>query len=149
VASHWLLKAGLSSCDVERATWVKPKNFLLIFDEFDVNFTVEKSRRGLNRFIAPEDSMTEISQAEFAQKGEEIYKSRILPEISEEKLKGKLIAIDVETGKYFIDNTSLKAVTRAQKELPNKIFYVKRIGYRAVHKFHGVVKKTAALGESQ
>ena len=89
--------------------------------------------------------MPEIVLSEFAQKGEEIYRSRILPEISEEKLKGKLVAIDIDSGKYFIDNTSLKAIMQGQREFPNKIFYVKRIGYRAVYKYHGVVKKAAPL----
>lgn len=88
--------------------------------------------------------MAEIVLSEFAQKGEEIYKSRILPEISEEKLKGKLVAIDVDTGKYFIDDLDVKAITRARREFPRKIFYVKRIGYKAVYKYHGLVKKTAA-----
>jgi hypothetical protein len=91
-----------------------------------------------------EQKMPELVLSEFAQKGEEIYKTHILPEIAEEKLKGKLVAIDVDTGKYFIDDTSIKAITRAQREFPDKIFYVKRIGYRAVYRHHGIVKKAAA-----
>ena len=87
--------------------------------------------------------MAEIVLSAFAQKGEEIYKSRILPEISEEQLKGKFVAIDIDTGKYFIDDLDVKAITRARREFPRKIFYVKRIGYKAVYKYHGVVKKTA------
>ena len=88
--------------------------------------------------------MSDIILSEFAEKGEVIYKQQILPEISEEKLKGKLIAIDVDTGKYFIDDTSIKAVTRAQREFPDKIFYVKRIGYRAVYSHKGIVIKAAS-----
>lgn len=88
--------------------------------------------------------MSEIVLSEFAQKGEEIYQQHILPEISAEKLKGKFVAIDIDTGKYFIDDLDIKAITRARREFPRKIFYVKRIGYKAVYKYHGVVKKTAA-----
>jgi hypothetical protein len=84
--------------------------------------------------------MTEISSAEFAEKGEEIYKSRILPEISEEKLKGKIVAIDIDTGKYYIDQTVIQAVTRGQRDFPHKKFYVKRVGYRAVYSHKGIVK---------
>jgi len=91
--------------------------------------------------------MAKLVLSEFARKGEALYQSRVLPEISEEKLKGKLVAIDIDTGKYFIDNTSLKAIMQAQKEFPNKVFYVKRIGYRAVYKYHGIVKKAAPVEE--
>jgi hypothetical protein len=90
--------------------------------------------------------MSDIVLSDFARKGEEIYKQHILPLISEEKLKGKIIAIDVDTEKYFIDDTSIKAVTRAQREFPDKIFYVKRIGYRAVYRHHGIVKKASKEG---
>lgn len=91
--------------------------------------------------------MPDLVLSEFAQKGEEIYKSRILPEISEEKLKGKFVAIEVESGQYFIDDLDIKALTRAKREFPEKVFYVKRIGYRAVYKHHGIVKKNLPAGE--
>lgn len=87
--------------------------------------------------------MPELVLSPFAQKGEDIYRQRILPEISEEALKGKIVAIEVESGDYFIDDNSLKAITHAQTKYPDKMFYLKRIGYRAVHKSYGVVKKAA------
>lgn len=93
--------------------------------------------------------MTDLALSEFAQKGEEIYKQRILPEISEEQLKGKFIAIEVDSGKYFIDDLDIKAITRGRREFPGKIFYVKRIGYRAVYKHHGIVRKVASTGDHQ
>ncbi len=88
--------------------------------------------------------MSELVLSPFAQKGEAIYRDQILPEISEETLKGKIVAIEVESGDYFIDEDSLKAITRAQTKHPAKMFYLKRIGYRAVHKSYGVVKRAAA-----
>ncbi len=90
--------------------------------------------------------MSDIVLSDFARKGEEIYEQHILPLISEEKLKGKIIAIDLDTEKYFIDDTSIKAVTRARREFPNKIFYFKRIGYRAVYRHHGIVRKASSEG---
>ncbi len=91
--------------------------------------------------------MSDLVLSEFAQKGEEIYKMRILPEISEEKLKGKFVAIEVDSGQYFIDDLDVKALTRAKREFPGKIFYVKRIGYRAVYKHHGIVKRAVTAGD--
>jgi len=77
--------------------------------------------------------MPELILSEFSQKGEEIYKASILPEISVEDLKGKIMAIEVDSGDYFIESTVVKAITLAQKKYPDKKFYLKRIGYRAVH----------------
>jgi hypothetical protein len=57
--------------------------------------------------------------------------------ISEETMKGKFVAIEVESGQYFIDDLDIKALTRARREFPHKVFYLKRIGHRAVHKHHG------------
>jgi hypothetical protein len=85
--------------------------------------------------------MLELILSEFSQKGEEIYKANILPEISVEDLKGKIMAIEVDTGDYFIESTVVKAITLAQKKYPTKKFYLKRIGYRAVHSHKGVVKQ--------
>ncbi len=88
--------------------------------------------------------MSELILSPFAQKGEEIYRDQILPEISEEQCKGKFVAIDVDSGKYFIDDVDIKAIIRAQREFPNKQFYLKRIGYLAAHSHHGVVRRARA-----
>lgn len=78
--------------------------------------------------------MPELILSEFSQKGGEIYKASILPEISVEDLKGKIMAIEVDSGDYFIESTVVKAITLAQKKYPDKKFYLKRIGYQAVHR---------------
>lgn len=85
--------------------------------------------------------MSELVLSPFSQRGEEIYREQILPEISEPQCKGKFIAIEVDSGKYFIDDADIQAIIRAQREFPNKQFYLKRIGYRAAHSHHGIVRK--------
>jgi hypothetical protein len=85
--------------------------------------------------------MPELTLSEFSQKGEDIYNTKILPRISLEDLKGKIMAIDVDTGDYFIESSVVKAITLAQKKYPAKKFYLKRIGYRAVHSHKGIVKQ--------
>src|SRR5574342_488214 len=79
--------------------------------------------------------------SELAQKGEQLFQMKILPNISVEKLKGQIVAIDVETGEYYIERTILKAGMLGRKTHPQAKFYFKRIGYDALYRQHGVVKK--------
>ena len=84
--------------------------------------------------------MSALVLSEFSQKGEDIYNTRI-KETLPPTLKGKIVAIEVESGDYFIGDTPLKAGIQGQQKYPNKQFYFKRIGYNAVHKSVGIVKK--------
>ena len=45
------------------------------------------------------------------------------------KYKGKLVAIEVESGDYFIGDSGLEACKKAREKYPDKIFVVKRIGF--------------------
>jgi hypothetical protein len=45
-----------------------------------------------------------------------------------EKFRGHYIAIDVKSGKYFINENRDEAIRDGEKEFPNVVFYVKRIG---------------------
>ncbi|MBN1351610.1 hypothetical protein JXJ21_19505 [candidate division KSB1 bacterium] len=85
--------------------------------------------------------MSELILSEFSRKGEEIYNTKILPTLSVAELKGKIVAIEVDSGDFFIEGTVVKAITLAQKTYPNKKFYLKRIGYQVVHSHRGVVRK--------
>lgn len=74
-----------------------------------------------------------IDKETFAEKGEAIFRS------IEEKLKpehlGKVVAIEIETGDYFLGRTGSEAVEEARKKYPNKIFYLARVGARAAVSF--------------
>ncbi|MGH7800908.1 MAG: hypothetical protein ACREOW_09815 [Thermodesulfobacteriota bacterium] len=72
------------------------------------------------------------SVRELAQEGEEIYKSRLKTKL-ERKYRGKLIAIDVDSGEYFMGKTVLEAVEKGRQKYPNKVFHAIRVGYPAVH----------------
>jgi len=73
--------------------------------------------------------------SELSEKGNQIYQTTILPQLRVDKLKGKIIAIDIKSGDYFIENTVLKAVMLGRKKYPQQKFYCKRIGYRAVYSY--------------
>jgi hypothetical protein len=53
--------------------------------------------------------------------------------------KGKILAIDIETGEYEIDEDQIEAGERLFARLPDPQVFYFRIGYRAVHSFAGSV----------
>lgn len=67
------------------------------------------------------------------EEGERIYHER-LKFVLEPQYKGRIIAIEVENGDYSMADTVGDALRNAKAKYPDKIFYVKRVGYRAVRK---------------
>ena len=43
--------------------------------------------------------------------------------------KGKFLAIDIDTKKAYLGNTSAEALELARQNHPNKVFYVTKIGF--------------------
>ena len=74
-----------------------------------------------------------LNKEQFAQKGEKIFRS------IEDRLKpvhlGKVIAIEIESGNYFIGRTHSEAGYKAKRKFPDKIFYFARVGARAAVSF--------------
>ena len=64
-----------------------------------------------------------------SKKGEEVYQ-KIKDELEKEH-KGKFIIIEPESGEYFIGDDKLNLVKMACKKFPDKIFKMRKIGYRA------------------
>lgn len=67
------------------------------------------------------------------EKGKNIYKR--LKSNFKKKYKGKIIAIEPDSGEYIIGKNELDAALKAQHKFPGKIFDFFRIGYASVHKF--------------
>lgn len=66
-----------------------------------------------------------------AKKAERIYVS-IRDELEAEH-RGKVVAIDVETGDSFLGETVIEAARKGREKYPGKVFHFIRIGYPAVH----------------
>ena len=49
------------------------------------------------------------------------------------QFRGKIVAIDTDSGNYFIGNSELDAYKKAIKKYPNKKFVYKRIGFNSTH----------------
>ena len=52
----------------------------------------------------------------------------------EARHKGQLVAIEPETGDYFISRTAIEAFRKARKKHPDKAYVFKRIGFRWTHR---------------
>ena len=74
------------------------------------------------------------SKEEFARRGQEIYESQVRSQI-EQGNQGKIVAIDIETGTFEVDDTPMVAVDRLYERQPDAQPWVIRIGHRAVFRF--------------
>ena len=82
------------------------------------------------------EKIKHIDKDEFVERGKKIYK-RLRPKL-ERDYKGKVIAIEIESGEYVIGEDELDAAIKAKNKFPDKIFDFIRIGYRTVHKLRKV-----------
>ena len=73
------------------------------------------------------------SKEEFARRGDEIYNRDIRPQV-EAGNKGKIVAIDIETGAYEIAEDTVTASERLFQRIPDAQIWFVRIGHRAVHR---------------
>ena len=70
---------------------------------------------------------------EAATKGQRIF--RQLSEKLEKEHLGEAVAIEVDTGDYFLGKTGLEAVRKAREQYPGKLFFVGRVGQPAYVSF--------------
>lgn len=74
-----------------------------------------------------------VDKDEIVDKGQRIYetiKDRLEPEH-----KGEIVAIETESGDYFLARRVIEAIEKARKRYPDKVFYVARVGFPVVHVF--------------
>lgn len=76
-----------------------------------------------------------IKTKEIGRKGRRIFES-LSPEL-EGKYFGKAVAINTETGEYFIGETGIEATQKAKEKYPDKIFFLGKVGYRTYVSFKG------------
>lgn len=70
-----------------------------------------------------------------SKKGRKIFEA--LPPELIDKHHGQFIAIEAESGDYFIGETGIEATRKGQLKHPGKIFFLGRIGYRTAYSFKG------------
>jgi hypothetical protein len=74
------------------------------------------------------------SKEELARRGQEFYESGIRQQVEIEN-EGKIVAIDIETGDFEVDENVVPATNRLFERHPDAQPWVLRIGHRAVDRF--------------
>jgi len=73
----------------------------------------------------------QFDQRKLISEGKEIY--RRIREGLEPEHKGEIVAIETESGDYFLGKTVVEAGEKAKQKHPHKIFYFVKVGFPAVH----------------
>jgi hypothetical protein len=76
------------------------------------------------------------SKEEFVQRGKVIYEKEIRPHLKPSD-KGKLVAIDIETGAYEMGKSEIAVIARLRRQIPDAQIWMVRVGYSTVHGLGG------------
>lgn len=76
------------------------------------------------------------SAEETARRGDEMYEHTIRAQV-ETTHYGKVVAIDIETGAYAIDDNALIAARCLRAQHPDAEIWFVRVGHRALHRIGG------------
>jgi hypothetical protein len=82
------------------------------------------------------------SKEEFARRGDEIYETQVRSQV-EAGNHGKIVAIDIETGDFEVDQSEIAACDRLEARRPEAQIWILRIGSRHVRRFGGRTRRTA------
>ena len=72
---------------------------------------------------------------DFVRRGQSIYDQ--LKDVLEPTQRGRFVAIEPETGRYFLGDNGTAALIEAHNAMPEQLFYLARIGYEAADTLHG------------
>ena len=75
------------------------------------------------------------SKEEFAQRGDAIYESEVRSQVDEESDRGKIVAIDIESGVFEVADDVVTASAQLLARLPDAQTWFIRIGYPTVYHF--------------
>ncbi len=78
--------------------------------------------------------MTESDVAEFVRKAEEIYTNRLQAVLEPEHID-EFVAIEPESGEYFLGKTLNEATRAARRAHPERLTHAMRVGHKAALHF--------------
>ena len=81
-----------------------------------------------------------MSREERIERGRSIYAERLRSVLEPEHV-GRYVAIEPETARYFLGDTEAEALIAAREAMPDSIFYLMRVGYRAAHTIGGYASR--------
>ncbi|MBV6626165.1 MAG: hypothetical protein KI793_25055 [Rivularia sp. (in: Bacteria)] len=76
----------------------------------------------------------QYSKQEFAWLGDEIYQRDIYPQLKK-KNQGKIVAIDITTGAWEINDDEISACNRLEERYPNAQIWIVKVGSKFVRRF--------------
>ena len=90
---------------------------------------------GLKEKIESSFGKAFLFKKRFVDKNEHVDRGKGIYEKIKDKLepahKGEFVAIEVDTGDYFVGKDLIEADRKAREKYPDAVFYLARIGYRA------------------
>lgn len=69
-------------------------------------------------------------------RGRQFYEEQLKASLELEH-KGRFVAIEPETGSYFLGNNGAEALVATHEAMPGSQFYLKRIGYDMTYRLGG------------
>jgi hypothetical protein len=75
-----------------------------------------------------------LTKEEHARLGTELYEQCVRPQV-EGGNRGRIVAIDIETGEHEVADTTLAAAGGLLARCPDAQIWFVRIGHRGVHRF--------------
>jgi len=69
---------------------------------------------------------------DLVERGQTVYRQR-LASILERSHAGEFVAIEPDSGQYFLGNTASATLVAAQAAMPNNLFYLTRVGRETAH----------------
>jgi hypothetical protein len=76
------------------------------------------------------------SNDDLVEQGQQLYEQK-LKSILEPEHNGRFVAIDPSTGTYFLADTGTDALLSAHQQLPDTLFYLMRVGFKAADTIAG------------
>jgi hypothetical protein len=95
------------------------------------------------------EATTAPNHLKIARRGQDLYnrgrslseRESIRSQVETRERIGKIIAIDLDTGNYEIDDNLLEAIDRLRAQFPDATIWSERIGFNAVYAVGGSLTK--------
>lgn len=73
---------------------------------------------------------------ELVESGQRFYDEHLRAHLEPEQT-GRYVAIEPDSGRYFLADTGTEALIEAHRALPNSLFYLARVGHAAADSLSG------------
>ncbi len=82
------------------------------------------------------ESTPSIANDDLVERGQNTYKQR-LASVLEPSHDGEFVAVEPDSGRYFLGSTATAALVAAHGAMPNNLFYLTRVGRETAHSVGG------------